>query len=145
VDKFKEFTGLDNIVNKAIERAFSGSFLPHKLWKERDEILPACDLIDKGEYLLLRIEVPGLKKEDIEISVDETSIGFKGEVKKEQEEKDETYYRSERYYGGFAGAINLPVEINPSNVDAILTDGILEIKLPKKKVHKAKKIEIQVK
>jgi HSP20 family protein len=141
----KEFPRIEDIVEKTMERAF-GEFFPFspRRWRRsiREEF-PLCDLIDKGDYLLLRAEVPGLKKEDIEISVNNTSINLKGEIKREKEAKGETYYRSERYFGSFSRIIDLPIDVNPDNVEATLRDGVLEVKLPKRKASRAKRIEIK--
>ena len=141
-----EFSKIEDIVNRTLDRTLSGGFFPER-WRKLvgEEIIPACDLIDRGNHLLLRAEVPGLKKENLEISVDETSISLKGEITQSNEEKGETYYRSERTYGSFSRVIDLPAEVNPNQVDASLIDGILEVKLPKKKSSKAKKVEIKVK
>ncbi|MDI6840387.1 MAG: Hsp20/alpha crystallin family protein [bacterium] len=140
-----EFRGVEDIVDRTLWRFFS-DFFPGR-WRRpwAEEIAPACDLIDRGDHLLLRAEVPGLKKEDLEISVDESSISLKGEIKKSTEEKGETYYRSERSYGSFSRSITFPTEIDSSKTDATLKDGILEVKLPKKKEKIAKKVEIKIK
>ncbi|MFA5033310.1 MAG: Hsp20/alpha crystallin family protein [bacterium] len=105
----------------------------------------ACDLIDKEDHLLLRAEVPGLKKENLEISASEDSVTIKGERKQASEEKGENYYRVERKFGTFLRTIGLPVEIKPDMIDATLKDGILEIKMPKKEIKKSKKVQIIVK
>ena len=65
--------------------------------------------------------------------------------KQSKEEKGKTYYRSERTYGFFSRVIDLPAEVNPNQADANLSDGILEVKLPKKKSTKAKRVEIKIK
>jgi len=140
-----EFSGVEDIVDRTIDRVFSDFFpLKRRHLATTKAWIPACDLIDKGDYLLVKAEVPGLKNEDLNISVDENSITLEGEVKHCIEEKSETYYRSERRYGSFSRAINLPVEINPNKVNATLKDGVLEVKLPKKQARKAKKIEIKI-
>jgi len=141
-----EFSKVEDIVNRTLDRALSGGLFPERLKRwGNEEIIPACDLIDRGDHLLLRAEVPGLKKEDMEISVDDTSVSLKGEIKQSKEEKGKTYYRSERTYGFFSRVIDLPAEVNPNQADANLSDGILEVKLPKKKSTKAKRVEIKIK
>lgn len=135
-----------------------GDIVDHRMHKVFREELPtrwdklfgmeghlAIDLIDKEDHLLLRAEVPGIKKENLEISASEDSITIKGEHKHSSEEKAENYFRSERRYGTFIRTIALPVEIKPDAIDAILKDGILEVKMPKKEIKKSKKVQISVK
>ncbi len=141
-----EFSRIEDVVNQTLDRALSGSFFSDRLNQCKiEKIIPTCDIIDQGNYLLLRAEVPGLKKENLKISVDETSISLKGELLQNKETEGEIYYRSERTYGSFSRIIDLPIEVNPDQVDAALNEGILEVKLPKKKSSKAKKVEIEIK
>ncbi|MCK4353116.1 Hsp20/alpha crystallin family protein [candidate division WOR-3 bacterium] len=140
-----DFSGIDDIVNRTIERFFS-DFFPMRFKRPvSKELCPACDLIDYEDHLFLRAEVPGLNHEDLNISASKNSITLKGELKQRKEEKGETYYQSERSYGAFLRTIDLPTEIEPNKIDAVLKDGILEVKLPKKKTQIAKKIEIKIK
>lgn len=143
---FEEIARIEDIVDRTLARAFIDFPFPRR-WKvgREERLLPTCDLIDKGEYLLLRAEVPGLTREKLDISVDEVSISISGEIKREKEEESSTYYRSERYYGEFSRVIDLPTEVNPNAVDATLKEGILEVKLPKKRISKARRVDIQIK
>lgn len=134
-----------------------GDIVDHTMHKVFREELPtrwekliggeglAIDLIDKEDHLLLRAEVPGMKKENLEISASDDSITIKGERKQESQEKAENYFRTERRYGMFSRTVPLPVAIKPEAIDAILKDGILEIKMPKKEIKKSKKVQINVK
>jgi HSP20 family protein len=140
-----EFSAIQDIVEKTLDRAFSGFFAPGRTGVKGRVMLPACDLVDKGDRLVLRAEVPGLKRGNLDISVDGTSVSLKGEIKHEEENVEETRYRTERYYGSFSRVIDLPVEVNPDGVDAVLKDGVLELTLPKKEVSKAKRVEIKIK
>jgi HSP20 family protein len=140
-----EFSAIQDIVDKTLDRAFSGFFMPGRVKEKPKGMLPACDLIDRGDRLVLRVEVPGLKRENLDISVDGSSVSLKGEIRHEVEDKEMTHYRSERYYGSFSRLVELPVEVNPDDVDARLKDGILEVTLPKKEVSKARRVEIKIK
>lgn len=141
----EQFDKIGDIVDHTMHKVFREE-LPVR-WEKlfSGEGYLACDLLDKEDHLLLRAEVPGLKKENIEISASENSVTIKGERKQISEEKGENYYRAERKLGTFSRTINLPVEIKPDVIDATLKDGILEIKMPKKEIKKSKKVQITVK
>ncbi|MCK4257197.1 Hsp20/alpha crystallin family protein [candidate division WOR-3 bacterium] len=143
-----ELTRLEDTFDKFIDRFFS-DFFPTRWEKEEGlhgvEWAPAVDLIEKEDHFLLRLEIPGIKKDDIDISVTDDTVTIKGDVKKEKREKDETYYLAETCCGSFGRSIKFPHEIDPSKVEATLKDGVLELKLPKKEIEKAKVIEVKVK
>ena len=141
-----EFGRVGDVVERTLDRVFNET-LP-TAWKKVKgfgEIVPNCDLLEEEDHFLLKAEVPGVKKEDLDISVNDDSITLKGEVKEEKEEKGKRFYRSERAYGSFARTIPLPSEIKPGEVEATLKDGILELRLPKKEIKEMKKVKINVK
>ena len=90
----------------------------------------------------IRAEVPGLDKNDINITLTDGLLTIKGEKKRERKEKEETYYRVERTYGYFNRTIQLPAEVNPDKVNATYKRGILKIKLRKLKENGSKRIRI---
>jgi HSP20 family protein len=94
---------------------------------------PAIDLIDEGNEYKLHAEMPGIKKEDINLEVGEDEIEISAESKEEKKEGDEKkgYIRRERRYSKFYRRIPLPQPINPDKVEAELKDGVLTVKLPK--------------
>jgi len=114
---------------------------------EREEGLvgtPAVDLVDKGDTLVLRSEMPGLKKQNIHISVTENDISVSGKAERAKEEKAKDYYYSERAYSSWQRAIPLPVRVKSERVKAKYEDGILEVTLPKTEEAKAKRKEIKI-
>ncbi|MCA9402266.1 MAG: Hsp20/alpha crystallin family protein [Candidatus Omnitrophica bacterium] len=119
----------------------------HRPWKKTNggSFLPAVDLIDEKEFIRVKAELPGMKKDEIEISVDNDSLTIKGEKKEEKETKDKEFVRSERYYGAFNRTFSLPSGIDPQKVDAVYKDGILEIKLIKKEDSRQKQRKIEIK
>jgi HSP20 family protein len=94
---------------------------------------PLLDIKDTGDELLIEAEMPGISKENIDIQLTENSIQICGEVKTVEKDPDEGYIRQERVYTTCARQMPLPAEIIPGEADATLKDGILQIKLPKKK------------
>jgi HSP20 family protein len=93
--------------------------------------LPRVDMIDFDDHLLLRAELPGIKKDDIELSIsdDSVTIAVVRDVKKEK--KEERFYRYELAHGAFERTLDLPKTVDPGKAKAELKDGILEIVLPK--------------
>ena len=144
---FRDLMRLENEMNRLMQRVFGRPALPARA-EERPLIetrgwAPAVDVIDKKDKLIVKAELPGVEKEDIDISISGNVLTLKGETKREKEVKEEDYYCCERYYGGFSRSIDLPAEVDASKVDASFKNGILEITLPKSKVPEAKKIPIK--
>ena len=142
---------------KDVERFFEGMFEePFSLrnWKglpsfrkmrEFMTFSPAVDMYENEKEIVVKAEVPGIDKEDINISVSDGTLMIKGETKKEEETKEEDYYYAERTYGSFSRRLELPEKVQESKIKANFKDGILEIHLPKAPEAKAKKIKIEAK
>jgi len=111
---------------------------------EREEILaPPVDIYETDSELVVKAELPGVKREDIDVTIKENSIHIKAERKEEKEEKTENVHRVERFYGRIERIIPLPAEVKPEEAQAEYRDGVLEIRIPKVKVTKEAKVEIK--
>lgn len=106
--------------------------------------LPAVDLFDDKENVVVRVELPGMKKEDIEISLHEGVLTIGGERKEEHKTKEAEMYRSERFLGRFQRTITLPSPVKADKVSATYKDGMLTVTLPKTEESKPKQIEVKV-
>jgi len=108
-------------------------------------VTPAIDVFEKDNNVIVKAELPGLKKEDIEITATEDSISLKGEFKHEEEVKEEGFYRRERRLGKFYRTIPMPAAIKSDKVKATFRDGVLEVTAPKaaEAKPKEKKVTIQ--
>ncbi|MBI2869415.1 MAG: Hsp20/alpha crystallin family protein [Chloroflexi bacterium] len=106
---------------------------------------PRIELFDKGDRLMARVEIPGMKKDDINISVSGDVLTVSGERKAEEEVKEENVYRAEMAYGRFSRSLTLPASVEADKIEATYESGILEISLPKVEAVKPKKIEIKAK
>lgn len=138
-DIFSDFERL----RREIDRMFE-DFLPVR--REKETIFhPRIDLYETDNELILKAELPGLKKENIDITVTEDEVHLKGEKKEELETKKENYLRREMCYGKFERVVSLPTEVDPERVEAEFKDGILEIKMPKKEEAKRKVRKIELK
>jgi HSP20 family protein len=104
---------------------------------------PVVDIHENDKAIVLQAELPGLKKEDIDIEVKENILTLKGERKQSTEIKKQNYYRQERSLGKFSRSFTLPAVIDPAKVVASYKAGVLEVKIPKPKELKATQIDIQ--
>jgi len=132
-----------------IERFFEEWPFPRPFWSRRGlvrrEWSPALDMFDKGDKIVVKAELPGVNKDDIDISVVGGVLTIKGERKGEEEVRDEDYYCCERYRGTFYRAVQLPADVDVDKIEASYENGILEITLPKVPEVKPKKITVTVK
>ena len=91
---------------------------------------PKIDVFEKDGRLVTRIDLPGMKKEDLSVEVTDGHLALSGERKREQEEKKDNFYRSEREYGSFYRAVPLPEGVKLEDVKATFADGVLEVSVP---------------
>ena len=92
---------------------------------------PAVDVIDRPEDILVRAAMPGVKKEDLEITVTENLVTIRGTTRQEEERKEEQYYRRELSRGEYSRSVTLPANVDSDLAKASFKDGILELSLPK--------------
>jgi HSP20 family protein len=92
---------------------------------------PRMDIFEKDGALMVKAELPGVKKEDVAVTLDDGDLVIRGERKAESEVKEENYYRMERTYGEFYRRMPLPFEAKADGIKASFTDGVLEIIVPK--------------
>ena len=106
--------------------------------------VPAVDVYEDAQKLVLKLEVPGIKQDDLDIHVENQTLTVKGERKFEAEEKEENFHRIERRYGNFARSFSLPQTIDTEGVTATYDAGVLSISLAKKAEAKPKQVKISV-
>jgi HSP20 family protein len=105
---------------------------------------PALDLYEDKDNLYVKVELPGMKREDIDVSLHEGSLSISGERKSEQKHEDAEVYRAERFFGRFQRTVTLPTPVATEKVKAQYKDGILNITLPKTEEAKPKHIDVNV-
>ena len=105
---------------------------------------PRVDVYQKKENVIIKAEIPGVSKDDLNLFIDESTIRLDGQFKRENELKDENVYRTERYYGSFSRTIPLPAEVKPEQAKAEYKDGILSITVPKLEPTKTKSRRIDI-
>jgi len=127
------------------ERRFDDLF-GRPLWRlpvEERGWMPAVDVFEKEDRFVVKAELPGMKEEDIDVSVVGDTLSIRGEKKTEIKEED--YYRCERSYGSFYRSIPFPSNVDANKIEASFDGGVLEVALPKSAKIKPKKIAVSAK
>ena len=127
-----------NRLNRLFE-PFLDEALPLTNW------VPACDIYETDKAIVVKAELPGLKKEEVFVSIENNVLMLRGERKFSDEVKRENFHRVERTYGAFLRSFTLPTFIDTTKILAEFKDGILMVTLPKREEAKPKQIEVTVK
>ena len=107
------------------------------------EWAPQVDITEDGETIEVRTELPGMKRDDIEIDIANGVLSIKGEKREEEEEKKKTWHRREVRYGSFSRSFSLPTDVKTDEAKASYEDGVLKIVLPKEEKALHRKIQIE--
>lgn len=136
-------------IDKWIDESFLRPLAPfglRRLVREAatEEVMPAIDIFEDNGNIVLKAELPGIKKEDIDVTLADGAITISGEKKKEEEVKQKDYYKWERSYGSFFRSFTLPAEVQADKITSVFKDGILEVKMPKSEAAKSKEIKVKI-
>lgn len=104
--------------------------------------IPAMDLVEGGEDIVLRADLPGMSEDDVAIEIKDSVLTVSGERKSEHEEQGESFYRAERAFGSFSRSLTLPDGIDPDAIKASFTNGVLEVRIPKPAERKPHRVAI---
>lgn len=137
-DPFRDLSALQSEVNRLFTRATGGEVAERQSW------IPAIDVVETDDAIVLKAELAGMKPEDINIEVQDNVLTVSGERRFEEEVKEDKFYRIERRYGSFSRSLALPPIADESKVDAAYENGILKITVQKAEVVKPKKITVNI-
>jgi HSP20 family protein len=141
VDPFREIAAMQD----RMARLFGDAYLRDEDTGFRGAWSPAVDIFETENHdLVLKAEIPGLTREDIEVSVENSTLVLKGTKKFEAEVKEENYRRVERSYGQFHRSFTLPTTVDTSRVSADYKNGVLTVKLPFREEAKPRTISVEV-
>lgn len=129
------------------DRVFEGFFRPMRLVEEatNENFVPSMDIVERENEYVVRTDMPGVKKEDISITMENGVLTILGECKPVEEHKEgENYLRQERRYGRYTRSLRLGTQIDEKGVKASYKDGVLELVLPKAEEVKPRKISVDV-
>lgn len=129
---------VDDAFSDLFERFAGGGF-----WRGANEWIPAVDIARTDDAVVVKVEVPGMKADDVELTVENNVLIISGAKQVESEETRGNYYHVERSFGNFCRHISLPSDVDAAKVTADCKDGVLTVRLPKTERAKARKIEVK--
>ena len=146
---FMDLTRWDRDMDRMMEDFFgrrARSWWPEGWFRGGEMALgaPALDVFEDKDDVVVKAELPGMDKENIEVNLTDHMLTIKGEKKKEEEVKEENYYHSERSYGSFVRNVELPKAVYADKVKASFKNGILEVRAPKTEEAKNKEVKVKV-
>jgi HSP20 family protein len=153
VEPFAPFQELEKRMHEMesrFEDLFSADWMSPLSWELPDwakmgqlELkVPKMDIVDRDVDVLVRMDLPGVKKDDVDVSLTDNTITIKGSTSDEKEEKEGDYYRSETMKGSFSRTMSLPSEVDGSKTKSTFKDGVLEVVVPKLK--KARRHSVKI-
>ena len=143
-DPFREFAQLQDRLNRALNGGFgrtvnNDGFVTSGAW------VPAVDIYQNGDHeLVLKAELPDMTREDIDITVEKSTLTIKGDKKFASDVKEENFHRIERRYGAFSRSFALPETVDEAKVSADYKNGVLTVKLPLREEAKPRQIKVDV-
>ena len=143
-DPFRDLTVLRKQMDDLFNRSLTGVLANGEDSESMASWVPAMDVVETEDKVLLRAELPGLTQEDVELTVENNVLTLSGNKKFEHEETEGHYRRLESRYGSFYRSFTLPSTVDQERIDANFRNGVLEIELPKAEKAKPKKIAVKV-
>lgn len=143
-DPFRELATMQDRINRIFGDAYTRRFDDGDI-TQRGEWLPVVDIYENGDQaIVLKAELPGIAREDIDVRVENNTLTLRGERKREAEVKQDQYHRVERSYGAFTRSFSLPTRVDTEKVHAEFRDGVLSITLPVKAEAKPRQIDVAI-
>ncbi|MBI5097629.1 MAG: Hsp20/alpha crystallin family protein [Nitrospirae bacterium] len=139
------FERMDEMFDEFVRKPFGRPFLS-RFPRIMEEIAPSpsVDIFEEKDDIVLKTELPGMTKDDIEINLTGDMITLSGEKKKEEKIEEKNYYRHECLYGSFKRSFTLPAEVQSDKAKASFKNGILEVRIPKTEEAKKKAVKINI-
>ncbi len=141
-DPFRELSQMQERINRVFGEAYRRT---DDDVRNRGAWMPPVDIFETDNHeIVLKAEVPGLRRDDLDIRVENNTLTIRGERKQEGSVKQESFHRVERSYGAFSRSFSLPSTVNTEKVAANFADGVLTITLPTREEAKPRQIQVQV-
>lgn len=142
-DPLSELEAMSSHLNRIFGRPALPGAAAHDMLKMADWT-PSVDISETDKEFVIKAEIPGVKKEDVKVTIESGMLTIKGERKMEKEEKGKKFHRVERSYGSFVRSFRIPDGVDESKVKAEFKDGVMNVALPKSEKAKSKALEIPV-
>ena len=137
-DPSREAGALQSQVNRLFDAYFGGESANGRL----QQWMPAMDLVETDDHLVLRADLPGLDKDDVNIEFKDGVLTVSGERKAEEVEQPDGFYRVERAFGAFSRSISLAHDVDAQKISADFDRGVLEVRIPKPEQRKPHRVQI---
>ncbi len=143
-DPFRNMSALQERINKVFEESINRSgdmeddHISMCAWK------PVVDIFEKDKIIVIRAEIPGVKKEDVSVEVKDNILTLKGERKPDNIVDEKEYYRRERIFGKFHRAFTMQDFVEPESISAKIADGVLEVTLPRPEEEKPRQVKVKI-
>ncbi len=139
------FEDMERWFEEAFRRPFfSPGWMPRWGFPDlKGEFSPTVDIFEEDDYVVVKAEIPGLRKEDIEVSLTDDSITISGQKKGEEKVERKDFYRYERTFGSFTRTLSLPSGVKTEDAKASFKDGVLAVRIPRSPLAKGKKVTIE--
>ena len=111
---------------------------------EGSDWAPRVDIGETDKAFTIKADIPGVKREEVKISIEDRVLSIRGESRQEKENKDEKMHRIERFYGSFSRSFTLPENVDIDKIDAAFKDGLLTLVIPKSDVARPKSVEVKI-
>ena len=134
--RFEPMRELESLTDQ-IQKYFDE--MPFIFSGRHDGFSPRIDISEDEKHIYVEAEIPGVKKEDLKLTLEDNILTIEGEKKIEEEKKEKNFYRNERVFGSFKRSFTLPVEVNPDNINAKFENGLLKVTFDK--IHEETKNE----
>jgi HSP20 family protein len=142
------FDQMDRLFEDFLGRRF-GRWWPGIRWPEtrlfaEAEMIPSVDIFEDKDDIVVKAEIPGIAKDDVNVNVTDNTITISGEKKKEEKVEKKDYYRLERSFGSFSRTFHLPAEVQTNKAKATFKDGVLEVRMQKTEEAKKKETKVRI-
>jgi HSP20 family protein len=143
IDPFRVFSRTDHLLEEPLSvlrprLPMGENYWPASPWT------PACDIFETNKEIVLKFEIPQVRKEDVKVTMEGQILTLRGERKFEEEADCENYHRVERHYGEFMRSFTVPMSVDPTKITAEFKYGVLTVTLPKRKEAIAKPIDVRI-
>jgi len=143
-DPFRDLTSIQDEINQMFDRVFGRrATTGRESGPTAASWAPAVDISERQDAYVVTAEIPGVKPEELEVTLDDGLLTIQGERRMEEESSDRQYHRVERRYGAFRRSITLPSQVMADAIEANYSDGVLQVVVPKAESAKPRKISVQ--
>jgi len=132
----------DRLLNEFMPSRLFREMMP-SLWREQGALLPAFDITEAEDHLVVRADLPGIDSRNLDISLAGNVLTIKGEKKDERTGQNEFYHYCERQFGSFTRSFTLPSDVREEGIEATYKDGVLQVRIPKTERAEKKRIEVK--